>query len=294
MKPFATLVALGSVVCLFVLAPASDAKNRLIQVSMDTFTNSGAQHKTEVESDNFAYGDTMVGAFQIGRYPDSGAGSSDIGFTTTTDAGKKFKYGYLPGITTTTDPKDPYARVTDPAVAYDLKHNEWLIISLPYSSTYGTYVVPIVSRSTDALHWDDPIAIAPSNGDFMDKPWIVCDDTKTSPYYGNCYAEYIDVNLGEVLFFSTSSDGGKTWSTPVETSAVGNGGQPVVQPNGNVIVPYLAGGEIETVNSTDGGASWQSPVFVANAKEAGLPAGLRDPCSSTPPRRRFRDRPRAP
>ena len=58
---------------------------------------------------------------------------------------------------------------------------------------------------------------------------------------------------------STSSDGGQTWSTPV--CAAGNrqglGGQPVVQPDGTVIVPFESlKGTIGAFRSTDGGATW--------------------------------------
>ena len=44
---------------------------------------------------------------------------------------------------------------------------------------------------------------------------------------------------------STSTDGGLTWS-PIQLPAdnpTGLGGQPVVQPNGNVIVPYSSGSD---------------------------------------------------
>jgi hypothetical protein len=253
----------------------------IIQISADPFTNPFAAHMTEVESDNFSYGQTMVGVFQVGRYQDSGAGSTDIGWSTTTDAGKTWSYGFLPGITSPdVTPHFMYFRVTDPAVAFDAKHHVWMVVSLPNGTAFGntTYLVPIVSRSPDGLHWQYPVHVAPDNGDFMDKPWIVCDNWASSAFYGNCYIEYIDVNLGEVLFMSTSSDGGLIWSSPTHSAddASGNGGQPVVQPNGNVLLPFLGGG-MESISSTNGGKSWNSSVFIANANEHPLSGGLRDP-----------------
>jgi hypothetical protein len=253
----------------------------LIQISADPFTNPFAAHMTEVESDNFSYGNTMIGVFQVGRYQDSGAGATDIGWSTTTDSGKTWSYGFLPGITSP-DIREHflYYRVTDPAVAFDAKHHVWMIVSLPNGTSHGntTYLVPIVSRSPDGLHWQFPVHVAPDNGDFMDKPWIVCDNWTSSPHYGNCYVEYIDVDLGEVLLMSTSSDGGMTWSTPIASAdrAAGNGGQPIVQPNGNVLVPFLSNG-MESIRSTDGGKSWNSSVLIANVNEHPLPGGLRDP-----------------
>jgi len=57
----------------------------LIQISSDPFTNTSSNHKREVEPDTFAFGNTIVSAFQQGRFFDGGG--SDIGFATSTDGG---------------------------------------------------------------------------------------------------------------------------------------------------------------------------------------------------------------
>src|SRR5207247_1358730 len=72
---------------------------------------------------------------------------------------------------------------------------------------------------------------------------------------------------GNRLFMSTSTDGGLTWSAPVSTAgnADGLGGEPLVQPNGTVVVPYLANAPfIESFSSSDGGVSWSAAVVVAH------------------------------
>lgn len=77
---------------------------------------------------------------------------------------------------------------------------------------------------------------------------------------------------------STSSDGGLTWG-PAKTTADfagGLGGQPVVQPNGTVIVPFsesYAG--VGAFRSTNGGASWSSSVTVALVDNHSEGGGLR-------------------
>ena len=56
----------------------------------------------------------------------------------------------------------------------------------------------------------------------------------------------------------TSTDGGVARG-PVRDAGCssGLGGQPVVQPNGNVIVPFSAnGGAQYSIRSTDGGTTW--------------------------------------
>src|SRR5215831_5956134 len=73
----------------------------LQKISADPFTNSPTsstlydQHKTEVEPDTFAFSGTFVSAFQVGRVFNGGA--SDIGFATSTNGGKSFTSGLLPG-----------------------------------------------------------------------------------------------------------------------------------------------------------------------------------------------------
>src|SRR5438046_220157 len=45
----------------------------LVKISSDPFTNTTSQHATEVEPDTFAFGTTIVSAFQAGRFFDGGA-----------------------------------------------------------------------------------------------------------------------------------------------------------------------------------------------------------------------------
>jgi len=213
-----------------------------------------------------ANGNTLVTAFQTGRI--APGGGTDIGWATSIDGGTTWKHGFLPGLTTG-EGTGPYDAVSDPAVAYDAKHNVWMIASLPISNTSQTPAV-VISRSTDGgLSWPTPVVSVDPTSASSDKNWIACDSWPSSPYYGNCYVEWDDpANLG-VIDMSTSNDGGLTWSAPTQTAnfCEGIGGQPLVQPNGNVIVPlWLFVGqanEMAAFNSTDGGQSWSAPVVIA-------------------------------
>jgi hypothetical protein len=137
-----------------------------------------------------------------------------------------------------------------------------------------------VSRSTNGgTAWLPPVLAVGNNGQAYDKEWIVCDNTATSPFYGNCYIEVDVTSSGNRIVMNRSSDGGATWSAPV--SAAGNpsglGGQPVVQPNGTVVVPYSANGTaIRSFTSTNGGVSWGSTVLIANVSAHPVAGGLRD------------------
>jgi hypothetical protein len=102
----------------------------LTQISSDPFQNKTSQHMTEVEPDTFAFGSTVVSAFQEGRFFSGGA--SDIGFATSTDGGRTFVHGNLP---ITIFAGGPYDRASDAVVAFDARHHVWLISSLGIRTT---------------------------------------------------------------------------------------------------------------------------------------------------------------
>ncbi|MEK8034072.1 sialidase family protein [Ideonella sp. DXS29W] len=243
-------------------------------ISGDPYANPDAQHATQVEPDTFAFGSTVVAVFQTGRFFDGG--STNIGFSTSQDKGKTWKRGFLPAITVNSTPAGSYDRVSDPTVSYDAKHKVWMVSSLAIKDGSGKAV--LTSRSTDGgLTWSDPVTVSTTNG-FYDKNWIVCDNVESSPHYGNCYTTWDDVTGNDLLLSSTSSDGGKTWGSKKTTAdnAHGLGGQPVTQPNGNVVVPLLGlSGQILSYRSTNGGATWESTVVVANINDHEVAGELR-------------------
>lgn len=270
------LPALGVLAVAAVLlgtAPAA-ANVTVTEVSSDPFTNSTSQHATEVEPDSYTAGNTIVAAVQQGRFFDGGA--SDLGFATSTNDGATWTSGSLPGLTTFDG--GSYNAVSDPAVAFDPKHGVWLISGLAITTTSGVVGAAVtVNRSTDGgLTWGNAInAVVASGSASLDKDWITCDTTATSPHYGNCYAEYDNNGSGNRIFMATSSDGGMTWQT-VQTGSTGLGGQPVVQPGGSVIVPYLTNnGQIRSFRSVNGGSSWSSSVAVATVRSHTVAGGIR-------------------
>jgi hypothetical protein len=228
----------------------------------DPFTGGVGEHKASVEPDTFAFGNTIVVAAQIAR--SFSGGGMGIGYATSTDAGATWTQGTLPGITTATG--GPYDRVSDSTVTYDAAHRVWLIASIPVTAS-STIPAVLVNRSTDGgMTFGNPIAIA-SSSSFYDKDWIVCDNHPASPYYGHCYAQFDDHADKNRLLMSTSTDGGLTWGPALTTGnqTEGFAGQPVVQPNGTVIVVAISSGETEmrAWRSLDGGASWTSTIRVA-------------------------------
>ena len=240
----------------------------LVKLSTDPYTNSTSQHQTQVEPDIFSFGSTIVSAFQSGRFPPPGGGSSNIGWATSTNGGGTWTHGFLPGTTVYATPPGSFARVTDPAVVYDAKFKVWLIASQPlYSQSSGGGAAMAVSRSSNGLSWSNPIIVANFGSKvLLDKDWITCDNTPTSPFYGNCYDEFDNGSQSDLILMSTSTNGGLTWGS-TKTTANGDhglGGEPLVESNGTVIVPLEGFGVAAFIvyfASTNGGSSW-GPAFI--------------------------------
>jgi hypothetical protein len=145
-----------------------------------------------------------------------------------------------------------------------------------------------VSRSPDGLTWSSPVTVvqAPSQPNLLlDKEWITCDNGARSPHRGSCYVVYSDFRSLR-LEFQASRDGGLTWEPQVAApdnagrgSIVGRWApapQPVVQPDGDLIVPYYDEDRVAAVRSVDGGRSFSASVTVAATQFRPTP-GLRAP-----------------
>jgi hypothetical protein len=246
----------------------------LTQVSTDPYTNAASQHRTEVEPDTFSFGSTIVSAFQVGRI--FGGGAANIGWARSGNGGATWTRGFLPGTTAVATPPGPSSAISDPAVAFDARHNVWLISSLGIPTSGSRRV--LTSRSTNGGQtWANPVATSTSGN--PDKNWIVCDNTTSSPFYGRCYTEWDNTADGNRIKLQTSSDGGLTWG-PARNSgdnATGIGGQPVVRPNGTVLVPMNNANQsqIRSFRSIDGGASWRATVLVSSISRHTVAGGLR-------------------
>ncbi|MFL5652942.1 MAG: sialidase family protein [Ktedonobacteraceae bacterium] len=252
------------------------AAEPLIQISSDPYHNPTSNHKTEVEPDTFAFGNTIVSTFQVGRFFDGGG--SNIGFATSTNGGATWTHGFLPSSTVFATPPGKYPRGSDASVAYDAKHKVWMISWLGIISPSGPVDV-VVSRSTNGgLSWGAPVVVN-ATGEFNDKNWTVCDDSASSPFFGNCYTEFDNASSINRVQMSTSTDGGKTWGSALTTpdKACVIGGQPLVQPNGTVIVPIDDCFETAVLSfrSTDGGKSWSRTVLAAQILFDGDPGAIR-------------------
>jgi hypothetical protein len=236
------------------------------RLSRDPYTNPDSQHETEVEPDSYTFGRTTVATFQVGRRIDGAA--TNVGWAVTTNGGASWRSGLLPGLTVASRPPGPNARVSDPVVAYDAAHATWLISTLALE---GATTRLAINRSPDGATWSNGLAALEERveeGIAFDKNWLACDNTSTSPFYGRCYLLYTHSAARDMLAVSWSTDGGVTWSTPVDIGArPGVGIFPAIRPTGEVVVVYLLqAGQlaIAASRSADGGVTWGAPVRIAD------------------------------
>jgi hypothetical protein len=241
------------------------------RISRDPYTNPESQHESEVEPDSFTFGRTTVAVFQVGRRFDGGA--ANIGFAVSTDDGRTWKNGLLPGLTELSIPPGPNTRASDPVVAYDAAHGVWLASTLAISASATRLTI---NTSSDGTSWSDALVAAeePATTDIsFDKNWVACDNGRQSPFFGRCYLAYTHSSREDMLAVITSDDGGRTWSAPVDAGvrpAVGV--LPVIRPTGDVVLVYLWETRqfaISASRSTDGGKSFGSPTRIADVATTG-------------------------
>src|SRR5579859_1337144 len=143
--PGVAIIALTlSMIFVLVSTLVAFANESLTRISSDPYTNTDSMHKTEVEPASFAFGNTVVSAFQSGRFFDGGA--SNIGWATSTNGGETFTHGFLPSSTVNAIPRGIYLRASDASVAFDAKHNVWMISWLGIKNPTTGPVDVLVSR----------------------------------------------------------------------------------------------------------------------------------------------------
>jgi hypothetical protein len=266
-KPQVIKVLLGSLL-LFGVSTAAGAVRPgagVVRVAADATLDSGAQHSSAVEPDTAANGPTVVTVFQSGRFFDGGAAA--IGFAVSRDRGLTWGLtGLLPSLTTASTPPGPYARASDPVVAWDALHARWLaaVLALGGPSTAVT-----ISTSSDGSTWTAPAAATLANraGDGstnLDKEWLACDNGRTSPFLGRCYLVYTDFRRNGLGFQSTS-DGGVTWTAPITIKVTADvpGPQLAVRPSGEVVLVVLGKDSVQAMRSSDGGATFGQPQTIS-------------------------------
>lgn len=181
--------------------------------------------------------------FQVGRV-DAG-GDATNGYAVTFDAGRTWRNGIVPGLTT--GHGGTFDRASDSVVAFGL-HNTVFFSSLIFNDVSGNGLQSAIvnNTSTDGGRTWGPVSIVQSDpgGGLNDKNWVVVDNGSSAGHHlGRVYVVW-DRVAGVTAKYS--DDQGATWVPaspaylPNVYAAQGIGSYPVVQPNGDLFVAFMA------------------------------------------------------
>lgn len=190
-------------------------------------------------------------------------------------------------------------------ILFDVNGNSnGLLVARSPAGAEGSYYDPIpAAPSTGTDPADNVVVEDNSSAAVADKDFITADSYPTSPHRDNVYVTWTEFisnsrctqgggQCSSPIYFSRSRNHGLTWSKPIEISGLskslcfnGNvfdphrkphqcdldeGPEPVVLPNGNIVVVYNNANTSSTnaddqqlaVVSKNGGKSWSAPALV--------------------------------
>jgi hypothetical protein len=184
-----------------------------------------------------------------------------LGVIYTFDAGNTWHESELPMM-------QGWDGMTDPAVAFDDFGNAFLIgeplkfhpESVGTSDDLEGLGMVAYKSSDGGVTWQNPIPLTNDTRD--DKQWVVCDNSPSSPHYGNVYAAW---GASSPLRFARSTDHGQTWkgkgNDPPGTSLVSFSFSPEMSVSNDGTLHILwhndGTGAIQYLRSTDGGNNFE-------------------------------------
>ena len=195
----------------------------------------------------------------------------------------------IPGVTRLAG--GPYDAGGDPALAFDSQGAVYYA-GLGFNRTSAPNTVT-VNKGTFAsggdLSWSAPTFInaTTSPAVFNDKEWIAADANPASRFRDRVYVtstRFIfkpttGAYVQSPIFFASSSDGGRTFTSPKSISGnvlYDQGSRPVVGPDGSLYVFFEGSTRLATASSTyvvksvDGGTSWGKPLAISTLADSAV------------------------
>ena len=224
-------------------------------------------------------------------------GAPTSAFYRSTDGGKTWTGGYLPGF-------DTIGRVSggDPSLDYGPRRCAngafsfscgavvyYASLANPFPEFGGEQVT--VSRSyDDGQTWSNPVETTSTDNksNFDDHDWVTVDHFSSSPHFGRVYVDWAvfcnkcSGNGNVKIYVAHSDDEGRTWSQAVQVSAANNNipqgfretGQMAVASNGTVEVFWTENADATNypslqvvATSTDGGQTFTAPITIAQVHD---------------------------
>jgi hypothetical protein len=243
------------------------SKTTVVGPNVDVSNEAGPQSETSISINPRNPNEIVGGSNEIFRLPMRGYFSSDGGQT----------WGAvdlpLPPNTQNSDVNFG----SDPGVAWDGSGNvyySYIVVFFNQNFHAVTATELAVARSGDGGHtWTSTyFGLTTGTSLFNDKPYIGVDTNPASPFFGRVYAAWDRTNNGvsthNNIMVSHSSDGGKTFSSPLAVIP-GSGhksviaADPFVGPDGTLYVAWhdVHDNELVVSSSSDGGSTF-GPIRV--------------------------------
>jgi len=177
---------------------------------------------------------------------------------------------------------------SDPAVAWDTRGNvyySYIVVFFNHNMHAVTGTEMAVARSSDAGQtWTSTyFNFNSGTGKFNDKPYLAVDTNPGSPFRNTVYVAWDNASnrsgkssANNVILVSRSTDGGRTFSTPVVASGTGSGpnsvigADPFVAPDGTLHVAWhdVQNSAIVEASSADGGQSFGPTTTISATQVA--------------------------
>jgi hypothetical protein len=242
--------------------------------NVNTTTNQAPQNETSMAVDP-GFPLNVVGGTNDYRH-----GDVDAGFAVSLDGGKTWFADTLAGVNPALGKYDAQG---DPAVAA-YRSGIFYYAFIDFNRNDDQNRLAVAKSFNGGQAWSQLGVIAdhqgPGSHDFEDKEYIAVDNTR-GPFDGNVYVTWTRFPVGAStrIMVSRSTDGGMTFSAPLQISDSTNGYQgslPVVGPDGEIYVSWLHNNGIELDRSTDGGLTWGTDILAStlDALPSPLPGAL--------------------
>ncbi len=160
----------------------------------------------------------------------------------------------------------PYPWDSDPGITVDDSGNFYAVV-LALTENFDESGIFVFKSLDGGMNWLGPYEVISGVPNvFEDKELIACDRVPNSPFKGNLYVVWTRFWSTRILV-SRSTDGGMTWSEPLQISEDFHSVQwpvPVVGDSGVVYVAWvdLSSYQLKLAKSLDGGQSFTQPLVI--------------------------------
>ncbi len=207
-------------------------------------------------------------------------GDASGGFYRSTDGGATWADALV-----TRGPTGQFEAAGDPVTAVD-NNGRMFAAYIAFDRTTPDNGIYVHTSTDNGTTWTGPVAVIQhlggGNSDYEDKPYAACDASAGSPFLNNYYITWTKFTTTGLapIYLSRSTNGGATFSTPIQISSSTNCqfSCPTVGPNGEVYACWFDynTNNIKFDKSTNGGVNWGTDITVSSFNE-NFPA---NPCGT--------------